>query len=70
MFDPVTYVCFQSEPFEQLWQGTTKGSFLLSLVKYLDPVHKLDILTIPGIGVYSFLIVDFVRGHVDVEYSE
>jgi len=22
-FDPVTYLCNQSEPFEQFWQGTT-----------------------------------------------
>ena len=34
------------------------------------PVHKPDILTLPGIGVYSFFIVDFVRGHFDVEYFE
>ena len=32
-FDPVTYLCNQSEPFEQLWKGTTQGSFLWSLVK-------------------------------------
>jgi len=32
--DPVTYLCNQSEPFEQCWYGTTQGSFLFSLVKF------------------------------------
>ena len=32
-FDPVTYICNQSVPFEQFWWGTTQGPFLLSLVK-------------------------------------
>jgi len=27
-FDPVTYLCNQLEQFEQLWLGTTQGSFL------------------------------------------
>ena len=31
--DPVTYLCNQLEWFEQLWYGTTQGSFLWSLVK-------------------------------------
>ena len=34
MFDPVIYLCNQSEPFEHFWSGTTKGPFLLSLVKF------------------------------------
>ena len=29
----MTYLCNQSEPFEQFWYGTTQGQFLLSLVK-------------------------------------
>ena len=33
-FDPVTYLCNQSEPFEQIRCGTTQGQFLLSLVKF------------------------------------
>jgi len=32
-FDPVTYICNQSELFEQFWLETTQGPFLLSLVK-------------------------------------
>jgi len=32
-FDPVTYLCNQLERFEQIWKGTTQGSFLWSLVK-------------------------------------
>jgi len=31
--DPMTYICNQSEPFEQFKKGTTQGPFLLSLVK-------------------------------------
>ena len=31
--DPVTYLCNQSEPFEQFWERTTQGSILWSLVK-------------------------------------
>jgi len=34
IFDPVTYFCNQSEPFEYFWYGTTQGPFLLSLVKF------------------------------------
>ena len=33
-FDPVTYLCNQSELFEQFLKGTTQGPFLLSLVKF------------------------------------
>jgi len=33
IFDPVTYLCNQLKQFEQLWQRTTQGSFLWSLVK-------------------------------------
>jgi len=32
-FDPVTYLCNKSEPFEQFLMGATQGPFLLSLVK-------------------------------------
>ena len=38
-FDPVTYLCAQSEPFEQFWKGTTQGPFLLSLVKFPSAVQ-------------------------------
>jgi len=34
MFDPVTYLCNQSQPFEQFGQWTTQGLFLLSFVKF------------------------------------
>jgi len=33
-FDPVTYLCNQSELFEQILYVTTQGPFLLSLVKF------------------------------------
>jgi len=33
-FDPVNYLCNQSELFEQCWLGTTQGPILLSLVKF------------------------------------
>ena len=39
-FDPVTYLCNQSEPFEQFWERTTQGPFLLSLVKF--PLAVID----------------------------
>jgi len=34
VFDPVTYLCNQSEPFEQFWSKTTQGPFLLKLVNF------------------------------------
>ena len=34
IFDPVTYLCNQLEPFKQFWYGTTHESFLLSLNKF------------------------------------
>jgi len=32
LFNTVTYICNQSEPFERVWLKTTHGPFLLSLV--------------------------------------
>ena len=41
IFDPMTYLCNQSEPFEQIWKGPVTnpvafGQILISSSKYVD----------------------------------
>jgi len=45
-FDPVTYLCNKSEPFEQFLYGTTQGPFLLSLVKYPLAVQEKKLFAV------------------------
>ena len=45
-FDPMTYLCNQSEPFEHFLYGTTQGPFLLSLVKFPLAVQKKKSLAV------------------------